>query len=248
MCVSFDSHLLRPTPHEFSWTRSHAHDLTDLDPWSGRCWATSDRALTSLLPLGTTCRCRSSPIFHQGNRFSSITSGRLLSLRSPVDLVVCPLQLAFLGLLWRFLAFHLLLVFCKPWFGFNRDIISATPLLLRSLRQSFPTDGNEKVWLALHFVAIPSFLQTFESSCIDGRGRCGRMRSCCYESMNCHPRGRRFVRAVSTSYAFLVVYLYRLLEFVWGRHQLIYQSEHITGIPQIYLCRIVNQPHSKGIS
>jgi hypothetical protein len=54
------------------------------------------------------------PVFHQGNRFSSITSGRLLLLHFPVDLTACPLQLAFLGLLWRSLIFHILLASSKP--------------------------------------------------------------------------------------------------------------------------------------
>jgi hypothetical protein len=40
-----------------------------------------------------------------------------------------------------------------------------------SVVQSFPAGGIEKVWLCIAFVAIPSFLQTFESWYIGGRRR-----------------------------------------------------------------------------
>ena len=106
-------------PYESSLTRSHVYDLTDYDEWSGRCWLTSDRALTSLVLSGTNRRCEPGiccfpPGFHQDNQFSSITSRWLLLLHFPVDLTACPLQLAFVGPPWRSLVFHLLLVLSKP--------------------------------------------------------------------------------------------------------------------------------------
>jgi len=44
-------------PYESSCTRSSAYDLSDYDEWSGRCWLTSDRALTNLVLSGTNRCC-----------------------------------------------------------------------------------------------------------------------------------------------------------------------------------------------